>query len=150
MKKVYLIILSALMVITVNGQNCWWLKGATGGGTGDDVGNSVATDKKSNLYVCGDFSGPTIKLGTTTLNNSQSGSNYGGVFLAKYRPSGAFLWAKGASAGQSNSVATDKSGNVYVTGSFNTNGITFGTTTLTSVGYEDIFLVNVNLQHNVD
>ena len=58
-------------------------------------------------------------------------------------------WAWAKSAGGTNfynagySIATDASGNVFMTGFFNSPTITFGTTTLTNSynGYSDIFIV---------
>ncbi len=63
-----------------------------------------------------------------------------------------FLWAKsagGAEIEEGKSICTDASGNVYVTGYFESPNITFGSTTLTSAGWVDIFVVKYDAAGNV-
>ncbi|MCX6146500.1 MAG: SBBP repeat-containing protein [Candidatus Kapabacteria bacterium] len=114
-----------------------WAKSA--GGTDSDYGSSLTTDASGNVYVTGRFVSPTITFGTTTLTNP------GGydIFIVKYDAAGTVLWAKsagGTSDDHGRSVSTDASGNVYVTGYFTSPTITFGTTTLTNAGENDIFI----------
>ena len=78
------------------------------------------------------------------------------MFLVKYDPNGNLVWAKAATGSFSVSgfaVATDNSGNIFVTGSFghhNFGGnVTFGTTTLTSVGGGDVFVAKYDPSGNV-
>lgn len=62
-----------------------------------------------------------------------------------------FQWAKragGVDAETSYAVATDTSGNVYVTGTYQSS-ISFGTTTLSASGSSDIFLVKYDASGNV-
>lgn len=126
--------------------NTLWAK--SGQGTWVDEGRSVATDATGNVYITGDFLTPSLIFGTQTLTNS------GGldVFLAKYDSSGNVLWAKsaqGTASDWSNSVATDGSGNIYVTGRFNSQTLTFGTYTLTNSGSNDIFLAKYDMSGTV-
>jgi gliding motility-associated-like protein len=124
-----------------------WAKSA--GGSGTDVGNSLAVDAKGNVYVTGMFSSPSIKFGATTLVNKGSDN----VFLTKYDSTGKVVWAKsaggtGADGGQS--VGTDVKGNVYITGTFNSPSIKFGTTViLTNAGNVNIFLARYDSLGNV-
>ncbi len=118
-----------------------WAKSA--GVTVDDMGLSVSTDASGNIYVTGAFQSPTITFGTTTLTNADNTGNSWDMFVVKYEATGNVLWAKRAGVTGNDygtCVATDASGNVYVTGSFDSPTITFGTNTLTNVGYEDIFI----------
>ncbi|MFI5151469.1 MAG: gliding motility-associated C-terminal domain-containing protein [Bacteroidia bacterium] len=131
--------------------NVLWARSA--GGSGDDVAYGVATDLGGNCYITGYFKSSTITFGTTVLVNS-GGSIPGDVFLAKYDPSGNVLWAKSAAGVGDDSgygVATDASGNIFITGFFASPTITFGTTTLTNVspGSADVFLVKYDTNGNM-
>ena len=132
--------------------NCLWAKSA--GGTDVDYGRSVTTDASGNVYVMGYFYSPTITFGTTTLTNAGT-TGYSDMFIAKYDAAGNVLWAKsavGIDSDRGYSVTTDASGNVYVTGSFDSPTITFGTTTLTNAGttgYSDMFIAKYDAAGNV-
>ena len=127
--------------------NVVWAKSA--GGSGNDEGQSICVDASGNSYITGWFNSPTITFGTITLTNN-GGYN---IFIAKYDASGNVVWAKSAGGGgndEGQSICVDTSGNSYVTGSFdNSSTITFGTTTLTSNGYANIFVVKYDASGNV-
>lgn len=117
-----------------------WASGAAGNGIDD--GKYVTTDNSGNAYITGYFTSSTLTFGTTTLTNV--GNN--DVLVVKYRPSGLIVWAK--SAGDINdergiSIATHSS-DVYITGSFNSPSIDFGSTTLYNNGWEDVFLAKIS------
>ena len=120
------------------------------GGTSYDSGNSICTDANGNVYLTGYFNSATITFDTTTLTNASAGSE--DIFIAKYDATGNVLWAKSAGTpgyDRGNSVSTDTSGNVYVTGNFGSLTITFGTTTLTNAGFTNIFLTKYDAAGNV-
>ena len=97
---------------------------------GISAGNGVSTDSSGNIYVTG------YTVGGLDGNTS---SGYWDIFLTKYNSSGIKLWTKqlGNSGNQhGKDVATDSSGNIYVTGY--TAGELDGNT---SSGVSDIFLV---------
>lgn len=127
--------------------NVIWAKGV--GGAFADEATSVATDISGNIYVTGYFTSPSITFGSTTLTNS-------GMFLAKYDSLGNVIWAKSAGSdfdGQAFSISTNNSG-IFVTGYFDSDNATFGTTTLTNVGAigsvtKDIFVVKYDALGNV-
>jgi hypothetical protein len=151
MKKLYTIIMALVVSANTFAQapNCLWAKSA--GGTDVDYGRSVTTDASGNVYVMGYFYSPTITFGTTTLTNAGT-TGYSDMFIAKYDAAGNVLWAKsavGIDSDRGYSVTTDASGNVYVTGSFDSPTITFGTTTLTNAGYTDIFIAKYDAAGNV-
>jgi len=69
------------------------------------------------------------------------------IFIAKLDSSGNWLWAKnagGTSTDGGSSITVDASGNSYVTGYFGSDVATFGSTTLTSSGGTDIFIVKLD------
>ena len=87
-----------------------------------DIGYSITLDTSANIYITGKFSGTTdFDPGTGTANLISAGGS--DVFFAKYDPNGNYVWAYsigtivGNNAG-GNSIGTDHSGNVFVTGYF--------------------------------
>lgn len=125
--------------------NVLWAQ-STGGVYAERI-NSITTDAFGNLYITGSFASPSITLGSTVLVNAGSvGIPRNDVFIAKYNPAGSVLWAKragGTDFDESNSIKTDLSGNVYITGSFRSPSITFASTTLINSGgaYSNAFIV---------
>ncbi len=126
--------------------------------TGADIGFAITTDSGGNVYVTGQGGSATVTAfnsnGTsfaTTLPNSGGGD----AFIVKYNTSGVVQWvARIASIGSdiAYGIATDSSGNVYITGqggnirilsAFNSNGTAFGTTIANS-GSTDTFIVKYN------
>ncbi|MCB0712800.1 MAG: choice-of-anchor D domain-containing protein [Ignavibacteriae bacterium] len=113
--------------------NFRWAKSA--GGSGSDAAYGVAVDQSGNIYVVGKITG-TITVGGTTL----SGSGTGTGFLISYSPDGTLRWGKALSGTTiAEKVSVDSEGKIYLTGAF-LNTVTFGSTTLTSAGQEDIFV----------
>ncbi len=151
MKKLYTTLVIALISINSFGQapNWVWAKNAVG--TGQDVGNSIAVDATGNTFIAGRFDSPTITFGTITLTNSA----YPDIFIAKYDANGNVIWAKSAGGtgyDEVNSIITDATGDVYITGYFRSSTMTFGTTTLTnnsSIGYSDIFIAKYDANGNL-
>lgn len=124
------------------------------GGTGDDVGNSIATDADGNVLVTGYFKSPSMTFGMTTLMNVGTSTGSLNAFVLKYDSSGNPQWAKGFGGNEAeiaNSITTDANGNGYVTGQFNSASISFGTHVLTKPGstyYSDIFVVKYDPNGN--
>ncbi|MDD3577798.1 MAG: SBBP repeat-containing protein, partial [Candidatus Cloacimonetes bacterium] len=118
-----------------------WLWAKKAGGSSYDYGYGIAVDSSGNSYVTGNFSDSAV-FGSTTLTSS---GDYD-IFVAKIDSNGIWLWAQ--KAGGSNydygyGIAVDSSGNSYVTGYFS-GSASFGSTTLTSSGYEDIFVAKID------
>ncbi len=114
---------------------------ATAGSVNLDYGNSIATDTSGNYYITGHFAG-------TATFGDQSRTSAGGrdIFVTKYNSSGVVQWVRAAGGtGEDNGygIATDASGNVYVTGSFSGTAA-FGNQSRTAVGGSDIFLAKYN------
>ena len=141
-----------------NGQNWEWAK--EGAGYPINEGLSVTTDHSGNVYITGTFHS-TITFNGTTLTQTNDGWC---LFLVKYDSSGNVIWAKttgGTCSDVGTSVTTDKSGNVYVTGSYWYNNVDsplangtifFDTVELlytSGFGSESMFLVKYDSSGNV-
>lgn len=148
--KTSLLLLFLTLLGTAYAQSPSFVWSAAAGGTNLDDGNSVATDANGNVFVTGYFQSPTITFGNTTLTNA-GGFDF---YIVKYDAAGNVLWAKSAGGAKDdigNSLSTDQNGNVFVTGLFYSNTITFGTTTLINAGInaDDIFIVKYDANGNV-
>jgi len=134
-----------IFVAKLDSNANWLWATQVAAGTRVDYGYSIAVDANGNSYVTGDFSG-SATFGTTTLTSSE----YEDIFVAKLDSNGNWLWVKqtvGIYPDASYGIAVDDNGNSYVTGYFWGNAI-FGATTLTSNGYNDIFVAKLDSNGN--
>ena len=118
------------------------------GGSGDDIGNSIAVDAAGNAYVTGQIQSTNFP---TTLGAFQTTSSGGGdIFVTKLDPTGSglvystYLGGSGFDAGLG--IAVDAAGNAYVTGgTFSTDfPTTLGAFQTTSSGGNDAFVTKLN------
>ncbi|MCJ8163894.1 SBBP repeat-containing protein [Pontibacter sp. E15-1] len=107
--------------------NVVWAKQANSTG-GDDVwGENITVDGSGNVYVAGIFFN-SATFGATIITASRDEQ----VFIAKYAANGNLTWVKmagGLGSCFTHDIATDNSGNLYLTGQFWLTA-TFGSTTL--------------------
>jgi hypothetical protein len=104
----------------------------------------LGIDSNGNIYISGAFATPSISIGADTLLNTDPTAATCDFFLAKFDSSGNPLWAKkfgGANNDFVNAIAVPPSGNVYISGSYQSAGIAIGSTTLTNAGTADNLLV---------
>ena len=141
----FLLLFSTLFFhLNTYAQRWDWAK--KGGGSSSDGGYGIAVDGAGNTYVTGYFEG-TASFGGTSLTSS-GGKD---VFVAKYDTSGNLLWAKkggGTDWDEGYGIAVDSAGNTYVTGYFEGTA-SFGGTSLTSSGSNDVFVAKYDASGNV-
>ncbi len=113
-------------------------------------GNGIVIDSSGNVYLTGDFQG-TVNFGLdfgTTDSKISAGS--WDIFITKINSNGTYSWTKvmgGTLWDAGNGIATDSSGNVYLTGDFQGTvnfGLDFGTTDIKAGGGTFITKINSN------
>ncbi len=123
------------------------------GGTSSEYGDFVATDAVGNAYMTGRFDGSCdFDPGTAALIKTSLGSS--DIFVAKYNPSGALVWAitmGGTGLDRAYSLDADANGNVYVAGTF--SGTVdldpgAGVASHTSLGGTDLFFAKYDANGN--
>jgi hypothetical protein len=121
-----------------------WIRNAGGSGASDySSTKSVSVDIRNHVYVSGTFNASSIAFGSITLGTKPN-------FLVEYDASGTAVWGESYSGNTSgvisedvNWLSTDKAGNLFITGQFQTP-ITLGTTNqLTPVGNKDVWIAKL-------
>jgi len=145
--SIFIMLTGLFNIIYAQSNNWEWAKSADG--SSSDHSSSITTDASGNVYVTGSFQSDTITFDAITLINNGSTD----MFIAKYDANGNTVWAKsagGSSSDHSSSITTDASGNVYVTGSFQSDTIYFETIALSSIsGGRETYLVKYDENGNV-
>ena len=130
---------SEMYVAAISTSGSWlWAKRA--GSTSNESGCGISTDSSLNCYVTGYFQG-TVSFGTTSLTSS-GGKD---VFITKLDSSGNWQWALRAGGTSDDlgwAISTGVDSALFITGCFNGTA-SFGTTSLTSGGYEDVFIAKL-------
>ncbi len=130
--------------------NMLWVKNING--NRNDVTKSITTDKSGNIYLTGYFESDTLSLGNIKLVNAFVNFGSPNTFICKINAQGQALWVKKgvtndwSGYSQGNSITTDPNGNVYVTGSYSGNTLTFDSIIISSPNqyYKDVFVVGLN------
>ena len=126
--------------------NLLWDK--TVGGSAYKFAISTSADISGNIIMAGYFES-SLTIGSTTLS---SRGNYD-IFIVKYGSNGNILWAKsagGMALDVANSITTDVSGDIVMTGYFGSSTITFGNTVLTKSGQTDMFVAKLSSTTGID
>jgi len=130
-----------------NNGNIIWVKNAIG--SKSEFLNGLYVDPNNNVYIAGDFNSPTLIFDSISITNTGS---YYDLFISKYDTNGKILWVK--RAGRYNDVSAsglqgDSEGNIYITGWFSDNSISFGANSLTNDSFSnDIFVVKFDSAGN--
>ncbi|WP_435016113.1 Ig-like domain-containing protein [Tundrisphaera sp. TA3] len=139
---------AALWKLSPSGQ-LLWARGI--GGPDNDQATALAGDAAGNLYVTGTFS-TSVNFGTAANPGVLTAGGASDIFVAKYGPNGAEVWARGlagagASASKGLGIAVAASGRIHVAGTFQ-GVVDFdpgpGVASLASVGYADAFVAGYN------
>lgn len=131
--------------LAANGDLIW---AKSLGGQKWDYGHAIASDDNEHVYIAGNFSSLDYNPGSSNLSLISNGSY--DVFIQKLNANGDLIWAKSVGGQQSdmlNSIATDASSNIYLTGTF-TYTVDFdpgaSSNNLTSDGSDDIFVLKLS------
>lgn len=92
---------------------------------GEAAFSELAVDRRGNVWAAGGFQQGATRLGPFTL----SGNGDADILVAKLDPAGNWLWAVavgGAGTEAATAIALDEEGNGYVTGSFSSPRLAFG------------------------
>lgn len=115
---------------------------------------SVSTDSSGNIVVVGNYNAGSITInnanGTAEFTLTNDGSY--DMFVVKYASDGRPLWARrlgGTNYENTNSVNTDSSGNIFITGFYYSDINIYNASgtaefTLANAGSDDFFLVKYN------
>lgn len=141
-----------------NDGSVLWAKTST---NGESEPFNIVVDAGGYLYVYGTYTTDSIAFDGNYITNANYNSAMSWVnncyFITKYDPDGHVVWVKSGLTISTNSndllskggIATDKDGNVYITGSFSDAVVHIGGYTLTNTGASDIFLVKYSPDGNV-
>ncbi|MES2566887.1 MAG: T9SS type A sorting domain-containing protein [Bacteroidota bacterium] len=116
-------------------------------GNGYPFPQTITHDNYGNVYVGGSFSGDSLKIDSVVLTKNVPNGCDG--FLVKLDSLGGVVWAKGIGGGRNEtmeSVVTDQSGNIYMSGVFS-NTISLDSV-FSSEGGNDIYVLKINAQGN--
>ena len=123
-----------------------WQWAIQAGGNGDlDYGNGITIDVAGNNYVTGWFE-ETATFGSYSLASRGAYD----IFVAKIDRDGNWQWATQVgevSNDHGYGITTDHAGNCYITGDF-METVTFGPYSLTSNGWNDIFVAKMDVNGN--
>jgi len=131
-----------------SGQVLWGTK--IGGTTAaDESGEGIAVDTNGNVYVTGYYTSTTANVYSTPLGSGPPSftlTNYGvrDVFLVKYNSTGTAVWATsmgGSAEDRGQAIALDSLANVYVTGQYASNPITFYNAPSATLTYGTLALI---------
>jgi hypothetical protein len=121
------------------GNEIWALRE---GGLNEESGLGIANDKMGNVYITGHFHSPYINFGPYIFTNSGIGDCY----YAKYDSGGMLQWAKsvgGFSDDGNSSISINDVGEIFVTGSFYSQNISFTNMMFTNFGSSDLFVAKM-------
>jgi hypothetical protein len=128
--------------------NVLWAKSVMGAGN-----TCISTDAAGNVFTGGFFGTAITTCGSISLNNSDPWGGSWDMFVFKLGPNGNTLWGRSAGSfqeyDQAQAIAADSAGNVFVTGAYQSPGISFGAYSLNNNGAQEYFIVKYDAIGNV-
>lgn len=130
-----------------------WAK--SGKGIDDERVTSTTVDSYGNAYIAGFFYSQTFIVESDTLVRDTIGTigsinTSSDAFLLKYSANGALIWSRRIGAQGYDfaaAVTIDPANNIYISGMFDYS-ITIGSTILTALNAQDIFLAKYDINGN--
>ncbi|MEC7704694.1 MAG: SBBP repeat-containing protein [Candidatus Thermoplasmatota archaeon] len=116
--------------------------------TNTNSAEDIAIDSNQKLVVTGDFRG-TASFGNTAMTSSGNQD----VFVTKLQMDGTWSWSKKAGSGNIDTglgIATDSQGNLYISGYFVQNTISFGNINIPPSGGFDAFVAKMSSDYDQD
>ncbi|MBL7914915.1 MAG: SBBP repeat-containing protein [Bacteroidia bacterium] len=132
--------------------NLIWAKSQSG--LDSEGAFDLDVDKYGNVYATGRFIG-TTNFDPLMSNFTMSTIGYEDIFITKFDSNGNFKWAKQIGSPLSDggfTISTGKNNDLYVSGGFSSTADFDpgpGTYSLTSFGYQDIFICNLDSAGNL-
>ena len=139
---------SDLFVAKLNSAGTSWLWArATGDANQPDSANALGVSASGAVFVAGHFRG-TAAFGSNSLSSANGSQD---IFVAKLDTDGRWLWARAAGGAGTNdtalALALNGTDDVYLGGSFQGTGASFGSTNLNASGGvndTDLFVARLN------
>jgi hypothetical protein len=116
-------------------------------GVSNEVGFNVSLDAYGLPHLIGNYNSSTMTLGSITLTLA----GYDDPFVAKYDTAGTILWAKTAGGNQNDigeSIGVDADGSTLIAGYFASPSMSFGSTSITNIGTNNIFVAKYDVAGN--
>ena len=125
--------------------DCTWNVPVSSGGTSDHVYvKSAVADSTGNVYMTGNYSSSSSLALGNNVTLPTAGTSGLRTFVIKYNTSGLAQWAKmisSSSTNYNNGAAIDSSGNVYLTGYYDTYINLGNSITLPTTGHMDAYVI---------
>lgn len=122
------------------------------GGIENEEISALKTDAIGNTYIAGFFLSDSIHIGNETLINLDSSSSTGDAFLAKIDSMGNFDWVIGFHGNDEDrisSLACDPSGNLIISGTFDSDTLYFNNNSLAIINYYSMFVAKFDPSGNM-
>ncbi len=141
-KNIYVLAVLSLCAISikVSAQDSYFEWVHQAGGKSNERGTAIEMDSFGNVYCAGEVSDTTYFADTSFV------ANFGDIFLSKFSNDGNLQWIRicgGGGLDRGLDMKVDGNDDIIVTGFFSSTA-NFGDTTLSSLGFSDVFVAKFN------